>query len=84
MVALHPGDGAIQRIQQGHHPLFELAGDRFGVVNQIAQDDQFSWLPALAQLGDALQIRPLAIAWDGNAMGLQVIGFAQVHIGDQQ
>ena len=24
MVALHPGDGAIQRVQQGHHPLLEL------------------------------------------------------------
>ena len=64
--------------------MFELAGDRFGVVNQVSQDDQLSWLPALTELGDALQIRPLAIAGDGNAMGLQVIGFAQVHISDQQ
>ena len=84
MVALHPGDGAIQRLQQGDHPRFELAGYRFGVVNQIAQDDQLSRLPALAQLGDALQIRPFAVAGDGNAMGLQMIRFTQVHIGDEQ
>ena len=54
------------------------------MVNQIAQDDQLSRLPALAQLGDALQIRPFAVAGDGNAMGLQMIRFTQVHIGDEQ
>ena len=65
VVALHPGDGAIQRLQQVHYPLLKLAGDRFGVVNQIAQDDQLSWLPALAQLLNPLQIGPLTVAGDG-------------------
>ena len=54
------------------------------MVNQIAQDDQLSRLPALAQLGDALQVRPFTVTGDGDAVGLQVIGFAQVHIGNEQ
>ena len=84
MVALHPGGWAIERFQQGNHPLLKLFGDCFGVVNQITQDNQFSWLPAPAQLGNALQICSLTIAGNRNAMGLQMICFAEMDIGDQQ
>ena len=84
MVALHPGGWAIERFQQGNHPLLKLFGDCFGVVNKIPQDNQFSWLPALIQLGNALQIRSLPIAGNSNAMGLQMICFAEMDIGDQQ
>ena len=83
MVAFHPGGGAGKRLKQGSNALFKLFGNRFWVVDEVSEDDQFCRLPLLSQLCNASQIRLLTIAGDRNAMGLQVISFAQMHIGDQ-
>ena len=84
MVAFHPGGGAGKRLKQGSNALFKLFGNRFWVVDEVSEDDQFCRLPLLSQLCNASQIGLLTIAGDRNAMGLQVISFAQMHISDQQ
>ena len=84
MVAFHPGGGAGKRLKQGSNALFKLFGNRFWVVDEVSEDDQFCRLPLLSQLCNASQIGLLTIAGYRNAMGLQVISFAQMHISDQQ
>jgi hypothetical protein len=69
---------AARQISKRPEDVSQAMGQAETTVNQVPQDDQELRAQPITEIQQRIQGSLIAIAWQGNAMGLKHLGFAKV------
>jgi hypothetical protein len=78
VVASNQVNRAARQISKRLEDVSKAMGQAETTVNQVPQDDQELRAVAITEIQQCIQGALIAIAWQGNAMGLKHLGFAKV------
>jgi len=84
MVAADQAERAAQQGRQGRQLLAQLGGEAEAAVDQVAEDHHLPGAPVVGQIQKGIEGAPIAVAGQGDAVGLEGFGLAEMQIGKQQ
>lgn len=84
MVPTDQSQGAAELVGQLPQPLPQLGGEGLTAVDEVAEHQHLARPEGLGQAHQPLQVRGASVAGQGDAVGLEHLRLAQVHIGQQE